>query len=129
MKKLLLDTCTFIWLTCEPERLSEACKEAIENTESNIWVSDVNCFEICLKWQSKKLQLPDSPRIWFEEQTRLWCLQCNNLTRLHMYRASELSHHHKDPFDRLLVAQAKSDNFSILTPDSYINKYDVEVIW
>ena len=125
----LLDTCTLIWLCAEPERLSKTAKEAIGTTDSPLLLSDASAFEIALKWQSGKIELPDPPRHWLEKQIAVWGLQCLELSRSDIYRTTELPGHHKDPFDRLLVASALNNNATLLTPDAAIRQYPVSCLW
>ncbi|HIG18760.1 MAG TPA: type II toxin-antitoxin system VapC family toxin, partial [Candidatus Handelsmanbacteria bacterium] len=64
----LLDTCTFVWLCAEPQRLSPASRDAIDTPTSTLLFSDVSALELTLKWQAGKIQLPDPPRQWIEGQ-------------------------------------------------------------
>ena len=85
--------------------------------------------EIALKWTAGKLVLPDPPRRWIESQIAAWSLDCRALGREDVYRAGELPHHHRDPFDRLLVATAIRANAIILTPDDAVHRYPVSCRW
>jgi PIN domain nuclease of toxin-antitoxin system len=125
---LLLDTCTFIWLASEPGRLSEAARAALD-AEPRLTLSDVSTWEICLKWQAKKIVLPSPPRTWVADQVRIWQLQRAAIEPEQLFRAVELPEHHRDPFDRLLVAQALTLNTRIVTPDPAIHRYPVAVVW
>ena len=125
---LLLDTCTFIWLASEPSRISAEAAGAIDEA-SDVYLSDVTVWEICLKWQSKKIILPALPRTWVEDQARAWQLRRRPIGREELYRTTELADIHRDPFDRLLVAQALVEGFRIVTPDPAIRQYPVTVVW
>ena len=125
---LLLDTCTFIWLASDPSRLSADAVTAIES-EVDICLSDTSIWEICLKWQAKKIELPSPPRIWISEQVRAWHLKRLPIEQEHLFRSVELSDLHKDPFDRLLVSQALVHRITIVTPDTAIRQYPVAVVW
>ncbi len=125
---LLLDTCSLIWLTSDPSRLSKAAAQAIES-EQELYVSDVCVWEICLKWQAKKLSLPTPPRGWVSEQMSSWSFLRVPVEPEHMFRTTELPDYHRDPFDRLLIAQALSHSARILTPDAAIRQYPVAVVW
>ena len=125
----LLDTCTFIWLCSEPERLSQASKNAIDTADTPLLLSDVSALEITLKWTARKIVLPDPPRHWLERQVSTWALKCLAVTRADIYRAAELPGYHRDPFDRLLVATALNSNATILTPDEAIRQYPVSWRW
>lgn len=109
----LLDTCTFIWLCADSERLSEAAKSAIDAPEAALLLSDVSALEITHKWSTGKLGLPDPPRHWIEAQIAAWDLSVQPLGRAEIYRVGELPEHHRDPFDRLLVAAALNLNATI----------------
>jgi PIN domain nuclease of toxin-antitoxin system len=125
----LLDTCTFVWLCAQPERLSEAAGKAIGAPDSTLLLSDVSALEITLKWSAGKIGLPDPPRHWIEEQAAVWALESVALSREDVYRASELPEHHRDPFDRLLVATALNQGATILTPDPAIRQYPASCRW
>ena len=129
MSRYLLDTCTLIWLATEPEKLSPASVQAIDASGSVLLWSDVSALEIALKWSVGKLVLSDPPRHWLERQIDAWGLDCLSLRRTDIYRASELPAHHRDPFDRLLVAAALGSNATILTPDEAIRRYPVSCRW
>lgn len=127
--KLLLDTCTFLWLTTEPSRLSSAAVEALDQKSSALFLSDVSIWEICLKWQAGKYALPTPPRDWCEEQVSIWKIKPLKIERSHMFRVTELPVHHRDPFDRLLVAQTIEERLCLVTPDEHIKRYPALVLW
>ena len=129
MSTYLLDTCTFIWLCAEPERLSEAARSAIDSVDTALLLSDVSALEITLKWSAGKIELPDPPRHWIEAQVAAWSLDCRTIEREDIYRSAELPHLHRDPFDRLLVAAAINLNATILTPDDAVRAYPVSCRW
>lgn len=89
----------------------------------------MSVFEVSTKWRSGKLELPTPPRRWFGEQARLWHTERLSLDVEHFFRESELPALHRDPFDRLLVAQAIQRDLSIVTPDAAIRAYPVAVVW
>ncbi len=127
--RLLVDTCTLIWMTAEPQRLSKPCVQALDNPESELFLSDCTVWEICQKWQSGKLKLPEPPRNWCQNQIAVWKLEPVTMERSHLFRVSELPDHHRDPFDRLLVSQALEERLTIVTPDSAIQRYPVSTLW
>ena len=129
MTRYLLDTCTLIWLSTDPDKLSSAMVQAIDASDSVLLWSDVSALEIALKWSAGKLVLPDPPRHWLERQIDTWGLDCLSLKRTDIYRASELPPYHRDPFDRLLVAAALGSNATILTPDEAVRQYPVSSRW
>lgn len=125
----VLDTCTLIWLCAQPEKLSATARNLIDAPETRLLLSEVSVLEISLKWSAGKLELPDPPRHWIETQVAAWSLECLALGREDMYRAGELPFHHRDPFDRLLVAAALRANAVILTPDEAVRRYPVSCRW
>jgi PIN domain nuclease of toxin-antitoxin system len=128
LRNVLLDTCTFVWLTMVPKKVSAAAKRHIDAAEV-IQLSDVSALEIALKWRSGKLALPAPPRVWLADQAERWEVKWMPITREHILRASELELLHQDPYDRLLVAQALSESVGIVTPDEWIERYPVRTIW
>ena len=76
-----------------------------------------------------KIDLPSPPRQWLEHQLAAWALPCRPLSREDFYRGSELPGHHRDPFDRLLVAVALGCGATLLTPDDAIRRYPVATRW
>lgn len=126
---MLLDTCTFVWLASEPGNLGEKARDVLDEPGAEIVLSDVSVWEICMKWQAGKLGLPEPPRVWIEDQRRVWNLARAPIEAEHLYRSTELPAHHRDPFDRILVAQAIAESFTIVTPDAAIRAYPVAVIW
>ena len=127
--KLLLDTCAFIWLTQEPARISDPAVAALDDHANELLLSHASIWEIHLKCAAGKLKLPSAPREWISEQlaargVRDWPIDLESL-----HWTSELPPVHKDPFDRLLVAQASWHRLTIVTPDPLIKKYSIETIW
>jgi PIN domain nuclease of toxin-antitoxin system len=126
---LLLDTCTFVWLAAEPEQLSDRARALLDDVSKSLALSDVSVWEICLKWQTGKIRLPSPPRSWIEEQANTWALERLEVNRSHFYRATELPALHRDPFDRLLVAQSLETGRTLISPDRHIHGYPVAVQW
>ena len=127
--KLLLDTCTFVWLTQEPHKLTSAAKRAVDNAGNELFLSHASIWEIHLKSSAGKLQLPDSPRSWISQQLAArgvadWAIDLESL-----HETSELPPIHKDPFDRLLIAQAQVHHLHIVSPDEFFSQYRANVIW
>ncbi|HTD85446.1 MAG TPA: type II toxin-antitoxin system VapC family toxin [Candidatus Binatia bacterium] len=127
--KRLLDTHAFLWADGEPERLSAAAKAACEDQDSELLLSVVSVWEIQIKIQLGKLAL----RSGLREIMGAW-VQRNNLRILpvnleHVLRLEVLPSHHKDPFDRLLVAQAQAEGCELISHDRLLRQYPVTVVW
>ena len=115
--RYLLDTCTFLWYAQQPEMLSANARRALNDSSSDLFVSDVSVFEITLKHSRGKLDLPDSPRVWIPQKYRYHRLAHLPIIQEAVYLSGELPRVHNDPFDRLLAAQAIEENLTILSPD------------
>lgn len=126
---LLLDTCTILWLSAEPSRLSKKARAAIDADDARLFTSDASVWEVCLKWLAKKIVLPAPPRQWLGEQAAIWQTERVPCELDHFFRTSELPVLHRDPFDRMLVAQAITRTLTIVTPDPVIHAYPVAVLW
>jgi PIN domain nuclease of toxin-antitoxin system len=127
--RLLLDTCTFVWLTVEPGRLSEVAVQALDSETNDLFLSHASIWEIHLKHLAGKLKLPQSPRIWISKQLTTrgitdWPIDLETL-----HQSSEFPLHHKDPFDRLIIAQASVHQLHIVTPDAAFRPYELRLIW
>lgn len=127
--RILLDTHAFLWLVTDHPNLSHTAKELFLNPDNDLYVSAVSGFEIAVKFSLGKLRLTESPRDFMENRIRNNALSRLPVSLQHTYRLSHLPIHHKDPFDRLLVAQAQEEDLPILTADPAISAYDVEVFW
>lgn len=127
--RLLLDTHTFLWAVLEPHKLSAAASAALTDPTSRVTMSAVNAWEIAIKTSLGKLPMaPDGPE-------RLQAVAASTqfgvlpVTVEHAFAVRELRWHHKDPFDRLLVAQAKVEGMTLVSDDVILSRYGVDVLW
>jgi len=125
----LLDTCTFLWLTAEPGRLSQSAKDFIDSESNELILSHVSVWEVHLKCHKGKLKISGSLKRWFTDQMGIWGVRSLPISIEHIYRTNEIPSHHDDPFDRLIIAQCLENQLPILTPDSIISEYPVDVVW
>ena len=126
---LLLDTCTFVWLCSAPEKLSEPVTRVLDKQSNDRALSLASVWEITLKYHSGKLPLPERPDRWVEEQLRLQDIEVLPLQRTTLYRAGALPPIHKDPFDRVIAADALQRNLRVVSPDMPFKAYGCAVIW
>ncbi|HEY0285181.1 MAG TPA: type II toxin-antitoxin system VapC family toxin [Vicinamibacterales bacterium] len=126
--KILLDTQCWLWMTTSPERFSPTALEQIETTENELFFSAVSAWEIALKVGLGKLRLPERPRDYIARHLRQTRTMAMPITVEHGAYVAELPAHHRDPFDRLLIAQAIAEDMPILTVDPQFQKYDVRLI-
>lgn len=127
--KVLLDTHAFLWWVADDPRLSPTARAIIADLENEIYFSVVSAWEIIIKVGTGKLSLPLAPEIYIPD--RLASNQFESLPVLlpHILRVSGLPNLHKDPFDRLLIAQSLVENLAILTVDNFIIQYPARTIW
>ena len=123
--KLLLDTHIFLWLNQEPEKLPAHILALCEDVSHTLFLSQVSVWEIQIKHQLGKLKLDVPLSLMVETQQTDRDLQLTPITLAPTYALSELENHHNDPFDRLLIAQAKTESMMLLTLDSKVRAYTV----
>ncbi len=124
---LLLDTCALLWLASGDPALSESALSMIENAQV-LYVSAVTAWEIAIKTSKGKIQLPLSPREWFNAVVKLYDIDVLKLTADEMLKSAELPWLHKDPADRFIIATALKNDFTVVTADSNFGKYGVKTI-
>jgi PIN domain nuclease of toxin-antitoxin system len=122
--RLLLDSQVLIWTLNEPGRLSAAARDALEDLENELWFSPASIQEIAIKTFAGKLQAPDR---LLERLDGLGYLSLN-VTPAHAWRAGGLPMIHRDPFDRLIVAQALCENLTLVTSDRVLPLYGVPTL-
>lgn len=122
--RLLLDTHVVIWWLAGATRLDDYARAAIDADDNQIFVSAVTAFEIELKKKVGKLDAPDD----LPEQMQANAFEELSVTFRHGREAGRLPLHHKDPFDRLLVAQARCEDLTIITADRVLSDYDVKTL-
>jgi PIN domain nuclease of toxin-antitoxin system len=127
--KALLDTHTFLWWITDQPRLPRGIRTIIENGENDLLVSAASGWEIMIKFQLGRLLLPEEPEDYLMDQIQQNAFQTLPIRLEHSLRLRRLPPLHKDPFDRMLIAQAHFENIPILTSDSLIARYPVEVVW
>ena len=127
--KLLLDTHTFLWLDGSPEQLSPTALVACENPTNQLYLSVVSAWEIQIKHQINRLQLEVPLDEMIRGQQAANDLSILSVELHHIYALQQLPLHHNDPFDRLLIAQAKAEQMRLVSADSQFAPYLVDVIW
>jgi len=125
---ILLDTCSALWFLIGDEKMPEATRDIICNSENRIYISTATVWEVAIKISTKKLDfdgdidgfvnaVEDNGFVFLEVATE------------HAKAVASLPYIHRDPFDRMLVAQAMVDDMAILTTDAEILKYDISPVW
>ncbi|MGH9070379.1 MAG: type II toxin-antitoxin system VapC family toxin [Acidimicrobiales bacterium] len=125
--RLLLDTSVFLWLLSEPERLGDHVGY-LADPGNELLLSAASSWEIVIKSGLGKLALPDDARRYVPDRMRLIGAAPLAVEHAHALGVSELPLLHRDPFDRMLVAQARHLRLQIVTSDTQIARYDVETL-
>ena len=121
---LLLDTHVLIWVLEDNPILSEQARNAIINGKNMVFVSSATVWEISIKQAMGKLSVPDN----LKEEIELLRFTQLDINFEHANLAGTLPNIHKDPFDRMLIAQAKVENLILISRDRYISQYDVNLL-
>jgi len=124
VRPLLLDTHCFLWWQADDPHLPPAVREVV-TTADVVFVSVVTAWEIAIKEALGRLHLPDS----VEAGVEMGGFERLLITFAHAEAVGRLPDHHRDPFDRMLVAQAQSDGLTLVTHDRTLAAYDVEILW
>jgi PIN domain nuclease of toxin-antitoxin system len=127
--RYLLDTSVFIWLESVSSQISPAVQQIMATAGNVFLLSLVSLWEIQIKNQLGKLPLSMPLRDVVRDQHQRNSIQLLSIEPAHIYDLSNLPDHHKDPFDRLLIAQARTEHLTFLSADSEIAKYPVTVLW
>jgi PIN domain nuclease of toxin-antitoxin system len=127
--KLLLDTCTFLWIVGGGAELPYRVVSLYQSPDHDVYLSAASAWEIAIKHAAGRLPLPQPPqRLVAEERARrgIEPLAIDEESALHVERLPPL---HRDPFDRLLVSQAIVHGLTILTPDTLVTQYPARTLW
>lgn len=127
--KLLLDTHIFLWLIDDDKRLSDRYRQAIQNSNNEKFLSVASIWECVIKYQIGKLDFPSSPETYLPKQRRKHLVKTLSVDENSIARLVKLPLLHKDPFDRLIMAQALQHDLIIMTEDKLILAYpDIQLL-
>ena len=127
--RLLLDTHAFLWFLANDRSLSSSALQAIANPQNDVFVSTVSAWEIAIKASSGKLTLTRPFASIFPHQLAQNNLDLLPIETAHLAGLFTLPSIHRDPFDRLLVAQAIVEGMTLVTADAHLASYPVPVLW
>lgn len=127
--KALLDTHAFLWWITDDNRLSRRVRDILRDGRNRLFLSAASGWEMMIKMGLGRLMLPDSPEKFIAEQLAENGIESLPIQMSHALHTYSLPGVHRDPFDRMIVAQAQMEQLPILTADAHIARYDVEVIW
>jgi PIN domain nuclease of toxin-antitoxin system len=127
--RLLLDTCAFLWFLADSPQLSATAHGHIMDPANDVYLSAVSVWEIARKYAQGGLSLPSHPSALIPAVRRDSGIESLPLTETDALAAEKLQSFHKDPFDRMLIAQALMGGLAIVTSDSAFEPYPVRLIW
>jgi len=128
VSRVLVDTHVWLWLQSDPDRLPASVRDMVEDRGVELLLSAASAWEIAIKYRLGKLLLPQEPATYVPDRMRRSGTTPLSVEHAHVLRVSELPDHHRDPFDRLLVAQAQILDVPIVTADSQFERYQVTVL-
>jgi PIN domain nuclease of toxin-antitoxin system len=126
--RLLLDTHVFLWWISEDARLPVRARSQIASARNDVFLSAVSAWEIVAKAAPGRLELPEPPQRFIPAQLMSNGFEPLPLSLTHALAVAQLPDHHRDPFDRLLVAQAIVESIPIVTSDKTIARYPIKVV-
>lgn len=127
--KALLDTHVFLWWITNRDLLSSTARQVIGDGSNELFFSAGSAWEIAIKTRLGKLRLSDDIERFIAGQLTANAFQSLPVHVSHALHVHCLPDHHRDPFDRILIAQAQLENLPILSADPLIGQYDVQVLW
>ncbi len=127
--RALLDTHAFLWWVTNSEELSQRIREIIADGQNELYLSAASGWEIAIKAQLGRIDFVGDPEKLIPEHMALNAIQGLPIHMSHTLHVYQLPNLHRDPFDRLLVAQSRLEEIPIITRDQAISQYDVETIW
>jgi PIN domain nuclease of toxin-antitoxin system len=127
--RYLLDTVVWLWSVWEPERIRRKALTEITDLSNEVFLSSATSWEVAIKAAAGKLKLPEPPGSYVPRRMADQGLRPLPISHAHALAVFGLPFHHRDPFDRLLIAQAKLEEMILVTADRTIEKYPVEILW
>jgi PIN domain nuclease of toxin-antitoxin system len=125
--KLLLDTQAWLWMLADPDRLARRARRMIERSDNELYFSAASAWEIAIKWELGKLKLPADPAEYVPSRMAQSGVIPLPIKHAHALQVARLPKHHRDPFDRLLVAQALLEDMVLLTADQHFDAYGIRL--
>ena len=126
--KFLLDTHCWLWLQTERSRFTTDLLETLADPAAQRYLSAASVWEIAIKYAVGKLPLPEPPAIYVPERMRLSRFSALAITHVHALAVAVLPPHHRDPFDRVLIAQAQVEGLTLVTADAMFEAYGVDTV-
>lgn len=129
MTGFLIDTHSFLWFVWNDAKLSDPARSLIVDGRNRIVLSLASCWEISIKAGIRKLQLGEPSAGFLARETTRNRIELLSIELSHVTEVEALPHHHRDPFDRLLVAQARCEGLTLISADETLDRYGVSRAW
>jgi PIN domain nuclease of toxin-antitoxin system len=126
--KLLLDTHVFLWLQSDPDRIRADTRALLAAPANDLFLSAASVWEMAIKSRLGRLPLPEPLATYVVDRCRTSGVQLVAISAPAAFEIAELPEHHADPFDRMLVAQARTEGMRLVTNDRAIRRYDVDIV-
>lgn len=126
---ILLDTQIFLWALAEPQRLGKNAKHLLKSRENQLYFSAASSWEISIKAGLGKLPLPETPDKYISSRMENLKIVPLDVKHYHTFIVYQLPLHHRDPFDRILIATAMAENLCFMSADKQIRRYKVDLLW
>lgn len=127
--RLLLDTHAFLWWAGDAPGLTSRARKIIADPQNECFLSLASCWEMAIKASLEKLKLTQPVERFVTEQLHENGFRLLGIELAHVAKVESLPFHHRDPFDRLIVAQALSEKMTIVSADKTLSEYGVKRIW
>jgi len=127
--RILLDTHTVLWWVDDDDRLSATARKLLADSRTSNLLSVVTVWEVAIKYHLGRLRLPGTPEEFFANITDELDLITLPIEKVYAFTAASLPLHHSDPFDRMLISQAIIEQVPILSSDTRLARYPVQVLW
>jgi PIN domain nuclease of toxin-antitoxin system len=127
--KILVDTCTFLWIISDGKQLSRTARDLFRAPEHEVFLSSASCWEMATKYGLGRLPLPQPPDRFIPAMRQAHGIEALLIDEEAALQTAKLPPLHRDPFDRMLISQAIVHGLTLLTPDPLISRYPVRVAW
>ena len=126
--RLLLDTQVWLWIVVGPSRLGAEARALLEDEANGLVLSAASTWEMAIKYRLGRLPLPEPPATFVPPRLLRDGIEPLSVSHTHAAHVAQLPDHHRDPFDRILVAQAICEGLTLMTADRQLHAYPVEIV-
>jgi len=127
--KLILDTHALLWMSLDDSQLSDNARDLIADLENELWLSPASFWEIAIKISMQKYELSEPLDVFVNRELVSNDISVLPISTQHAQAVSTMPFHHKDPFDRMMIAQAKVEEMGIVSKDGKFDAYGVQRLW